>query len=200
MAFAITQVFVPRTEHECRLWLHSLQVATAARSIAELMDEDVDGGEAYLAGLLHDLGRFVFLQQSPEKLQSRFEDVWCGGGDTLAAETRVFGVDHAELGGQVALAWELPERLRTTLDIHHQEDLSRLDRSTQALVAAVQIADRMSLALLRIDESEADRVETVARAAELPHVRRSPRARQLAPLILRVEEIAAEQAAALGIR
>jgi putative nucleotidyltransferase with HDIG domain len=200
VSFAITQVFVPRTEEECSLWLHSLQVADAARLVAELMTEDIEPSEAYLAGLLHDLGRFVFLQQSAEKLHGLFEDLWCGSGGALEAEVKAFGVDHAELGAALATRWELPDRIRATIEVHHSEDLSSLDRETRALVTVVQVADRISLGLLRSEEDAPDRAETIARESELQHIRGCPRARVLTPLVLKVEEQAVEQAAALGIR
>src|SRR5487761_2129065 len=59
-ALAISRVFVPTTTVHRQLWLHALQTAVAARTIASLMPKaNIAPDQAYLAGLLHDIGRFV---------------------------------------------------------------------------------------------------------------------------------------------
>ena len=197
MGFAVAQVFIPRTDCEKRLWLHALQVAIGARIIAGAFPVKVDAGEAYLAGLLHDLGRFAMLRASPDKLEAMGEVAWGCDERSLEAETRDFGVDHSELGALLAESWELPERLQQVLRLHHEKDLGRLPRDLAALVTVIQQADQLSVGLIAAGDDAPDRVRKAADAGVIRARSPSLRAQQLKLLVPRIERDTAEQASVI---
>jgi HD-like signal output (HDOD) protein len=106
--------------HGRALWEHALGVALAARELA-LMVPDVDPEDAFVAGLLHDMGKVVFdLRLS----QAFLESVGFAQANpdicTLEAERQFLGWNHCEAGGLVAEAWNLPEPIREVITCHHE--------------------------------------------------------------------------------
>ncbi len=88
-------------------WRHELLCAALARHLA--LRKGYDGEFAYMAGLLHDVGRLVMLMQFPEQsdllLERRSED----DDVDLHRERRMFGFDHAQVGGGLLELWGLPQ-------------------------------------------------------------------------------------------
>lgn len=122
-------------------WQHCLAVAAAARALAKEMSFDLPD-EAYVAGLLHDIGKVVLDQKARAEYVRVLRRVreesclFCG------AERELLGVDHAEVGGWVAERWNFPPTLQDAIR-HHHSDLSTIDlpqRNLQ-LVAMTHVAD-----------------------------------------------------------
>lgn len=101
------------------LWRHSLAVGLSAKIIAERTKPEL-AGDAYLAGLIHDVGKLVLDPYLLERRQA-FKTVLADETSTfLDAERKVLGFDHAELGGQVGQRWSFPENLATAVTFHHR--------------------------------------------------------------------------------
>jgi putative nucleotidyltransferase with HDIG domain len=100
-----------------RLWDHSLCVAQLARLIAE-RNRYCPPDEAYLAGLMHDLGLMFILQQL-DALVPRVLVRMQAGASLCDAEREVMAFDHAQLGAYIAWRSDLPERIVTSIDFHH---------------------------------------------------------------------------------
>lgn len=100
-----------------RLWDHSLCVATVSRMIAQ-RGRHCDPDEAYLAGLIHDLG-LLFINQHLVKVAPRVLAHLAEGVSLSTAERRVFAFDHAQLGAYVAWRANLPTRIVEAIDHHH---------------------------------------------------------------------------------
>src|SRR5262245_60350661 len=79
------------------LWTHCIAVAVTARELARQMKLPI-ADEAFLAGLIHDVGILVALHVHPEKLRTVCEKVKQEGGDFCAIERQTCGVDHQQLG------------------------------------------------------------------------------------------------------
>jgi putative nucleotidyltransferase with HDIG domain len=135
------------------IWSHSIETAYLSRHIAEsLPDFQVDKGLVYLCGLLHDLGRFVFLQVS-----SKIIDVIEGRGwDTYHQlsdiEYKLFGFTHVETGTLAAKKWQLPEPISQIIEHHHQFDLWQKDEGTlefRQRLTIVQLADAICTLIQR---------------------------------------------------
>lgn len=100
-----------------RLWDHSVCVAAVSRIVAK-KTRSAPPEEAYLAGLLHDLG-LLFIMQHLSQLATRVL-ARCEGGSTLCeAERFVLAFDHAQLGAYVAWRSMFPDRLVLAIDYHH---------------------------------------------------------------------------------
>lgn len=102
------------------LWSHSLEVADLAEQLASQSD-GVDPGEAYLAGLLHDVGR-IALRAAPLYDAARLHGLEESGCPAVYAEDLILRTDHAELGAQIAVMWGLPELLVCAIRQHHHPE------------------------------------------------------------------------------
>ncbi len=126
------------------LWRHSLRTAIAARQIARLTFSKLSEGLAYTAGLIHDIGKVViseFLED--ESVQERIRVGDMDPDDFLESERRFFGVDHAEVGANIAESWNLPETLLEAIVHHHRPSLASLE--SQELCLAVHLGDVFSM-------------------------------------------------------
>ena len=102
------------------LLLHCLQVAFTSRYLGQkLADRMLSGDELYLAGLLHDLGRFIMLAESPEQAAKIDESHWQSANDLIRAETEICGFDHSFLGWLACRNWNFPELLAVVNRYHH---------------------------------------------------------------------------------
>lgn len=100
-----------------RLWDHSVCVATVSRLVAK-RGTACSPDEAYLAGLIHDLG-LLFINQHLSDLTPRVLARTETGLSLCESEREVLGFDHAQLGAYVAWRSMFPERLVLALDYHH---------------------------------------------------------------------------------
>jgi len=98
-------------------WQHSLESAVLARAIAEHIHyPHLD--EAYLAGLLHDVGRLALLATVPNEYASSFLDQ---DDDNLCQiELREFNITHPEAGSWLIERWNLDSFLADSVLYHHE--------------------------------------------------------------------------------
>ena len=100
---------------------HCFEVANAAMNLASNIDPSLRE-LAFVAGLLHDMGKMIILDQ-PDALRVKVRD--SGRGSILPdwlLESLSFGIDHAELGALVASRWNFPEALVCAIRHHHSLD------------------------------------------------------------------------------
>ncbi len=205
VTMAVVEKFEPKTRGQRNLWIHSIQTAVAARRIAEARPEKGLGGEeCYLAGLLHDIGRFVILGSRPRELARIEENDVTGPQKLIEAERRVCGFDHAALGYEVCRRWQMPEAVSEMVRTHHYygENRWRVPGEVAAMVQLVQEADCLSFGLLHAgagatEEDRRQRVEAALRPLGLTE--RTVAAGKLAELIQEVEAEAREAAALINI-
>jgi HD-like signal output (HDOD) protein len=123
---------------------HCLAAAVAARLLMRRHAAPLEE-EAFLAGLMHDLGRIGLLRDLGAAYLRDVVDAAAAHGVALRErEESVLGFDHAELGAELMRAWHLPEFLPHTAARHHHAELSAADDS---LTAAVALADAIVVGL-----------------------------------------------------
>jgi HD-like signal output (HDOD) protein len=137
-----------RSADEMRLMMPLLQHGLATGAAAQLLVEKSSRAlaeDAFMAGLLHDIGRVALVAQ----LGTRYRD------DILepalleqiplhAREATVLGFDHRALGARLMVDWGLPGFLAAVAECHHNKELVP---DTQSLVAAVALADNCATLL-----------------------------------------------------
>lgn len=74
--------------------------------------------EAFIAGLLHDIGLIYLLEHYPGQYR-RILDKKVKATTLLDAEREIFGMDHAEVGYHIATRWRLPEHISAAIRCHH---------------------------------------------------------------------------------
>ncbi len=130
------------------LWRHSLLTALAARELSRLAVSPVDPGEAYTAGLLHDLGKAVL---AAELVRPDFSGLGLEPGaprpkfDFLTAERIQTGTDHCEVGAALAEHWGLPLLLRECLERHHYPQTAGEEH--RPTVYVTHLADMLAMQL-----------------------------------------------------
>lgn len=155
LAASATRVFVPRHAWARGLWTHSLGVASMCRRLAPLIrgGPPVDPDLAHLAGLLHDLGRFILYLEAPDELRRVNELDWSSPAELIQAERRVCGFTHTELGALAAKRWSLPTPIADTLLFHHDDVLpggASMHGEVARIVSVVRAADWLEL---RVDRT-----------------------------------------------
>jgi putative nucleotidyltransferase with HDIG domain len=117
------------------LWNHSLDVAQVAEHLAHVSNAGFDPSEAFLAGLVHDVGRLAFSIMPPNFLE-RFYRLTLRGCPPVEVETCLSGLCHGEVGAQTLTQWKFPEELVEAVRWHH-----RPERNPQKLASLLHLAE-----------------------------------------------------------
>ena len=126
-----------------RFWRHALRCARLARRLAEITDYP-DPEEAYLCGLLHDLGQLIISVHSaaaPDELYA-LGRVARTPSEAVNLEQRLFGVDHCALGAEQSEAWRLPAWFADAIRFHHLN--AEALRGAHPLLRLLQVANLLS--------------------------------------------------------
>jgi HD-like signal output (HDOD) protein len=75
--------------------------------------------EAFLAGLMHDIGKPVLLKNLPDRYMPILNDVYRGETTFHEAELVVLGFSHAQVGSILAEKWNFPPQLAQAIGYHH---------------------------------------------------------------------------------
>ena len=120
-------------------WKHSLSAAVTARDIATRMGYP-HAEEAYLAGLLHDVGRLALLAAAPRDYAASFMAADDAG--LCAVEQRTLQMTHAEAGAWLIERWQLDSFLADSV-LYHHESIERVG-SAHPLIRIVMLAHLLS--------------------------------------------------------
>lgn len=116
-------------------WKNSLTTAVLARDIARQMDyPHVE--EAYLAGLLHNVGRLALLATAPKEYAYNF--MARDDEDLCVVEQRTLQITHSEAGAWLIERWHLDSFLADSV-LYHHEPIARLE-SAHPLIRIVRLA------------------------------------------------------------
>lgn len=124
------------------LWQHSVRTATLARDLAVRMRlEKREADAAFLAGLVHDIGHLVLLQNLPSDCKRCAALVAAEGLSMADAETRVFGAIHELVAASLLGTWGLPDTaVEAVAYMRRPSDSLQQERSS---LTAVHLADAL---------------------------------------------------------
>ncbi len=101
-------------------WKHSLTAAVICKELAKRLDY-AQPDEAYLAGLLHDVGRLALLAAVPQQYRANF---LAHDDATLSdVEQQTLMISHAEAGAWLTRRWHLDAHLVESILYHHEDML-----------------------------------------------------------------------------
>lgn len=115
-------------------WNHSLSCGIIASYLAEKLNQ-CDPDDAFVAGLLHDIGFVILHQYLNDDTPAHHKDKENQSAKSVEA---VCGVTHAETGNWIAERWQLPAEIAESIRYHHTPELAKVN---PALTATVHIAD-----------------------------------------------------------
>ncbi len=121
-------------------WKHSMLVGTAAKDMSIRLGFSDLCGEAFLAGILHDVGIQVIAQYFEKEYEEILEMVK-EGSKFYNAEKEVLGVGHDAISVFLSQKWKLPESLTDAIQFHHHPSESV---NNKALASIVHLADSMT--------------------------------------------------------
>ncbi len=118
-------------------WQHSISVGVCAKLLAKRLRHK-DPEEAFIAGLLHDIGKIILDQFFHEELVQILREVREKNTLFINAERTLFGMDHTEIGRIVARKWGLPNEIVDCISAHHDPTASE---ELDILVSIVHASD-----------------------------------------------------------
>jgi len=99
-------------------WRHSLFTASFARALGQRC-RLVGAEKLFVMGLLHDIGRLVIVSQLPIDTQEVLSLAAAERISVVAAEKKLLGFTHDDVGKAIAVKWNLPEVHREAIGNHH---------------------------------------------------------------------------------
>ncbi len=148
MSIAVMSSLVKKPEGKLDtqgLWLHSLAIALAVRTLAQAMPRNTRplDDEIFLAGLLHDIG-YMVLNQLDQSISDQLHTRFALEGDRPSSEIEAEMIDitHGELGAELARFWDLPDTIVAVLRYHHDPENENAQVG-QPLVRMVSIAEKV---------------------------------------------------------
>lgn len=127
-------------------WKHSLAVACAARRLAAVRDDNgIDNEEAFVAGLLHDLGKVALDAVFPRAYDRIVSEAEESRGDITDFEQTTLGIVHTVAGRRLAERWGLPREFQEVIWLHHLSvETLPSGVSCPGLIGVVQLADTIA--------------------------------------------------------
>jgi putative nucleotidyltransferase with HDIG domain len=101
-----------------KLWEHAFAAALASRLVAQAVHFPYIE-EAFIGGLLHDIGKLVLMQKTPKEYQRIISDVEKARGSFADHEEAVLGFNHTHVGSLLLQKWSFPQELIDAVEQHH---------------------------------------------------------------------------------
>jgi putative nucleotidyltransferase with HDIG domain len=143
-------------------WRHSLFCGLIARLLARKV-RGCDPDSVFTAGLLHDIGELVIFNRLPKEAEAALMMVLDSQDELQVhqAEQEVMGLDHAEVGGELAKHWQLPALLEECIRYHHNPTAASQYPKAAAIVHIANVLAMMA----EVDSLELDDFSPIEAAA-----------------------------------
>jgi HD-like signal output (HDOD) protein len=131
------------------LWIHSMAAGAGSKLICDQLKLGLPD-EAFLAGLIHDIGLMVEMQAMRDKLLRVFDGIkYTAEGAPISEmrdiEAQVLGADHCAFGAALCESWKFPKSFAQVTGHHH--DPMQLPHGSRMLACVVNVADHLSAQL-----------------------------------------------------
>lgn len=127
-------------------WRHCLAAAILAERLAVLpaCRGQMDRGEAFTAGLMHDLGHLALHAALPRAFDRVIGIADAQGAPIDRVSRKLIGLDTHEVARRLGERWGLPPRLVECLWLHGQHGASLPESVPTALIHVVTLADLLA--------------------------------------------------------
>lgn len=134
-----------QSRHKVReqIWANSVATAICCRNLSRFARE-VSTGEAFLCGLLHDVGKLVMIRKGGILYERVVSLVSSGNRSFIEAEEEVFELNHVEVGKWVGELWNFPEQVLVAIAEHHLPWPKEEKETSLTISQMVKAADCMA--------------------------------------------------------
>ena len=124
-------------------WKHAVFTGVAARTLASASSlfADMHPEDAYIAGLLHDIGKIILMEKAAPRYLAMLRKSVQQNRPEVEVESEDFGFTHADVGSVLAIKWSLPEDLAIAIRYHHSPAKDPFHRSLSSLI---HLADHLA--------------------------------------------------------
>ncbi|MCR5386827.1 MAG: HDOD domain-containing protein [Treponema sp.] len=135
------QTFKAVSGDKADLWTHAYQVAFYSYNLARnfFAGKRAIIEDSYICGLLHDMGKIIFETSHPDLLEKVKAVCESKGISADLIERLIAGVNHGEIGSEVAKKWNFPEVIVNVIKYHHDPEDAPDD--VKSLTSIVYLAD-----------------------------------------------------------
>lgn len=112
---------------------HSVSTALMCRILGERIELE-ETSTVFTAGLLHDIGKVVLSSFVRDKYNEIMQLVTHKKYSFVMAEREVLGMDHAQVGGEMAQEWGIPASIASPISLHHQFEKAPIEDISTPLV------------------------------------------------------------------
>ncbi len=150
MSMSVINLFDSNVEklgfNRMEFWTHSLSCAVISERIAKNIGA-VNAEEAFLAGLLHDLGMLFFDEFFPSVFQKILQVSVSNADQFIECEKKEIGVTHNDLIGELFPRWKIPDTITEAIlsqyDVEGWE-LEKIDSAAKKMAVCVFLADMIA--------------------------------------------------------
>jgi len=120
-----------------KFWQHSASTGVVSKHLCNILKQNYKELE-FLGGLLHDLGKLAMMQFDSKRYFEVMTLVEKEHIFDVEAEKQIFGMNHLEVGREMAIQWQLPKELIEILSFHNTPKVSK---ENQLLIAIIRFSD-----------------------------------------------------------
>jgi HD-like signal output (HDOD) protein len=122
-------------------WKYSVACGNISRTLASLLDYSFYE-EAFLAGLVHNIGKIVLARYKTEEFEQAIELAAEKEIPLSQAERELIGFDHSSVGYELATRWRLPQLLDDTIRHYENPEEAEANRDLCAIVRLASLLCR----------------------------------------------------------
>lgn len=122
------------------LWRHSCSTARLARELCRKTLGDGPANDAFFAGLVHDLGCLILMENHPESFRALCQEAQQEGKPLCQAEKEVFHAAHEDLSAFMLRLWGVPEAVAEAVT-HHNAPWESPQADRFSPIVALYMAD-----------------------------------------------------------
>lgn len=137
----------PERIDRVELWRHALGVACAAEQLTVLHADRFDSvkpDEAFVCGLLHDIGKIALDALLPRSLAKAVQIARRRCQPLASIERSLIGIDHAGVGKRLAEKWGLAGVIRDVIWLHGRPSQSLPDLPCARMIGVVSAANEIA--------------------------------------------------------
>ncbi|HSQ41915.1 MAG TPA: HDOD domain-containing protein, partial [Fibrobacteraceae bacterium] len=129
-----------------KFWEHSIGVAVMTRILQKYSGRSLDSNsdEAFIAGLIHDVGKLIMYQSFPREFTDAMNRCRSEQLTLVIAEEQVFGFSHQDIGAYVADVWGFSRNMVKAIELHNSPFILDIEDGSFTFVSLIHVADLLA--------------------------------------------------------